>query len=108
MNTYEVTLLIDASIGVDVEANSPEEAVEKAENESGSVSLCHQCSRELQTGDCYGAIVYVDGKEVADTTRNGTLKAENATLRTRITELEAKLEQCMAKSPVHLFGGPAS
>jgi chromosome segregation ATPase len=127
---YEVTLLIDATIGMTVKANSPEEAAEKAEEKADFRSLCHQCSKELQTGDCYGAYVYADGEQVGDTTRAGELTKQNTKLsdlvkeyqerftdlsiecnrqNQRIAELEAQLEQCQqAKSPVHLYGGTQS
>lgn len=48
---YMVCVLIDASKTIEVEAESPEEAKEKAMNEIGVPSICHQCSREVELGD---------------------------------------------------------
>lgn len=59
---YIVMGLIHANTREEVEADSPEEAHEKA---ACHASLCHQCSDELELGDSYGAIVEDDdGNEV--------------------------------------------
>lgn len=85
---YAVTVLFDASRSVSIEADSPEEAEEKAHNQVGSVSLCHQCSGEVEMGDANGALVYEDdgaGDQVLDTqwssTRIAALEAEVAALK---------------------------
>lgn len=73
---YECTVLIDAGCGVTVEASSPEEAAELAENlaaEQGAGSLCHQCSSHTECGDSYAVIVYDDDKEVLDTDHRSKL-----------------------------------
>lgn len=93
MNTYEVTLLVDACIYLQVAANSPEEAAEIADEKAGHVCLCHQCSDEIETGDTYGAHVYLAGKQVLDTTRTGSLEVQNAALKARIAELENEVEE---------------
>jgi len=81
---YECTVLIDASCGVTVEASSPEEAAELAENaaaEQGAGSLCHQCSDHTECGDSYAVIVYDGGEEVLDTDyRSAQLKAAQSEL----------------------------
>lgn len=84
VKTYECTVLIDASCGVTVEASSPEEAAELAENaasEQGAGSLCHQCSGHTECGDSYAVIVYDGDKEVLDTDhRTKMMEAANSEL----------------------------
>ena len=59
MTKYYVTIAYSASKSVEVEANSPQEAANKAyESEDAYVSLCHQCSREIDIGDPYRVYVY--------------------------------------------------
>lgn len=50
MQKYIVMGLVDATVTREVEADSPEEAAQKAEL---CVSICHQCSGELDVGDVY-------------------------------------------------------
>lgn len=78
---YEVTLLVDASRFVEIDATSPEEAAELADAKYGHVNLCHQCTDEIETGDIYGAHVYLNGEQVADTTRAGELEIQLAALK---------------------------
>ena len=86
---YEVAVPFDACRYVIVEADSPEEAAEKAENEAGHVSICHQCTDEIEIGDSIGAYVSEDGGgQVLDTTNSGR---EIERLKARIAELEAAL-----------------
>ena len=61
MAKYLVFGLASATVSEEVEAASPEEAVENAEL---SPSICHQCSREVELGDVYEISVIHDGKEV--------------------------------------------
>lgn len=71
-NEYSVCLIMDASNNYTVEADTPDEAAKKAEElqwEKG-VSLCHQCSGEVDLGDTVGAIVFQDDKMVLDTTHS--------------------------------------
>ncbi len=51
MKTYYVTFEIFASTTVQVEADSEDEAREKACKKAGGVSLCHQCSRVVSIDD---------------------------------------------------------
>ena len=84
MNEYSVTVLVDASRNYTVKAESPEAAVEQAEERYSQESsgLCHQCSGKLDVGGAVGAIVYCEDNEVLDTSyqaaRIATLEAENA------------------------------
>ena len=86
MNEYSVTVLVDASRNYTVKAESPEAAVEQAEERYSQESsgLCHQCSGKLDVGGAVGAIVYCEDNEVLDTSyqaaRIATLEAENAWL----------------------------
>ena len=86
MNEYSVTVLVDASRNYTVKAESPEAAVEQAEERYSQESsgLCHQCSGKLDVGGAVGAIVYCEDNEVLDTSyqaaRIATLEAENARL----------------------------
>jgi len=53
---YRVTLLVDATTIVEVEAKSKKEAMEKAMEEADRPCLCHQCSDRVDTGDIIKAI----------------------------------------------------
>lgn len=67
MGNWNVTVVFDASKGVDVEADNAEEAVEKAYDAVGGASLCHHCARELDVGDPVFALAYgPDGEEHTD------------------------------------------
>ena len=86
MNEYSVTVLVDASRSYTVKAESPEAAIERAEElySGESSGLCHHCSGKLDVGEAVGAIVYCEDKEVLDTSyqasRIAALEAENARL----------------------------
>ena len=61
MTKYYVTVIYSASKSVEVEAESPQEAANKAyESDKAYVSLCHQCSHNIDVGDPYRAYVYND------------------------------------------------
>lgn len=99
LKKYECTVLIDASCGVTVEASSPEEAAELAENaaaEQGAGRLCHQCSNHTECGDSYAVIVYEDDKEILDTDHRSKLLAEAqsqlAALREELASTKTSLE----------------
>lgn len=66
MTQYSVTLLYDACQTVNVEAEDPQEAIEKAQ-EQGGVSLCHQCANDIELADVIAEIVYEGEEVVADT-----------------------------------------
>jgi hypothetical protein len=48
MKKYSVDFVVYASVAVVVEAESEEEAREKAEAEVTEPTLCHQCSDEVE------------------------------------------------------------
>jgi len=60
MSLYYVVAIFDASQLVEVNAASPEEAYDLGSKELG-VSLCHECSRELNLGDIVEIRVDEDG-----------------------------------------------
>jgi len=71
MTKYSCTVIFDASATVEVEAGSPEEAASQAEDMAcGRQYLCHQCSKELNTGDSIGVHVYNEecDEQLLDTT----------------------------------------
>jgi hypothetical protein len=71
MSKYYCTVIFDASSTVVVEADTPEEAAEIAEDEtSGNQHLCHQCANTLQTGDSIGVHVHNEEctEQLLDTT----------------------------------------
>lgn len=89
MTQYTCTILFDASASVEVDAETPEAAAEKALDERGHVTICHQCSEELEIGDACGVMVYDNDAttQALDTTWAGQRIAK---LEARIRELEAK------------------
>ena len=50
MTAYRVTVLHDACTVHDVEADTEQDAIQAAMNETG-VTLCHHCSNALEMGD---------------------------------------------------------
>lgn len=49
---YIVSLMVDAWISIEVEANNEKEAMEKAsDHKDCHVSVCNFCSEKLQVGD---------------------------------------------------------
>ena len=98
MTKYMCLVIIDASVGVEVEANSPEDAVNAAFNDKRtSVSLCHQCSDDVDIGDAYRVIVHdaSGDKELLDSEAKPSEKIES--LQARIAELEAAPSQTQGK-----------
>ena len=51
MKKYVVTVIIDASVGVEVEALNKEDAYQKAIEQIDTPSLCHHCASEIDLGD---------------------------------------------------------
>ena len=66
MAKYLVTVLIDASASVEVEASSKEKAIEKAIDEVEVPSLCWACAGNIELGDVMeietkkAALAYLD------------------------------------------------
>lgn len=91
---YEVTVLFDASSYAAVVASDPIEAADLAlEATAGHQNLCHQCSDTLETADALGCLVYLNGKQVADTTWHGEriedLKEQNKALKQELADIKA-------------------
>ena len=61
MAKYLVFGLVSATVSEEVEAASPEEAVENAVL---LPSICHQCAHEIELDDVYEISVIHNGKEV--------------------------------------------
>lgn len=91
MPRYNVTQIFDASHTITVEAETPEQAAEIAESNAEPLSLCHQCSGEVNGGDCIGVHVYEDEctEMLADTTHAGDLSLEIEKLRAKVAQLDA-------------------
>ena len=63
---YQVTLLYDASEVVEVEADSVEQAIDKA-HMGARASLCNYCAQNLELGDAFKEIVCdEDGNEIEE------------------------------------------
>lgn len=60
---YSVAIRYDAVQWIDVEANTPEQASEKATRRAGA-SLCHECSRRLEVGEYLGCQVLDESGEL--------------------------------------------
>lgn len=90
MDEYKVSVLVDASCGFTVRAETPEAAAELADELyfQAEHGLCHQCARVLDVGDPIGAIVWLNGAEVLDTShpaaRIRALEAECARLQEQV------------------------
>ena len=93
---FNVTVLIDAGRNIDVDADTAEQAADKALDAIGYASVCHQCAKELDVGDALGAVVYDGTDQVLDTTYSGQrvaeLEAEIAMLKAKIAILESTRE----------------
>lgn len=94
--SYGVTIIFDASKGMDVEAESPEQAEAMAVDALGSPCICHQCAAEVDVADAIGAHVYLGDKLVLDTTYGGDKDRQVAELTARVASLEAQLAAAAA------------
>lgn len=56
MKTYSVLLTVDASIVVQVEAESEDEAKDLASDIAEAPRVCHHCSRNIEIGDILEAV----------------------------------------------------
>ena len=90
MTKYYCNVIFDASSTVVVEADTPEEAAEIAEDEtSGNQHLCHQCSNTLETGDSIG--VYVHNEECTEQLLDTTYRPPQQRTWVGLTDEEMKL-----------------
>lgn len=91
---WTVMALVDASYIVgEFEAETGEEAAEKAWDEAHSPSLCHQCSDELETGDVYDLRAWTDDGDSYEgevATRMAELEAERDRLRAELEEAKGR------------------
>jgi len=62
---YSVCFVFDACANVEVEANSPQEALDMAfKTDKATPMICNQCSHEVNLGDIVKSIVYLGDQEV--------------------------------------------
>ena len=94
MKKWRATASISAGkyIG-EVVGETAKEAIDKAyQHKDASCSVCHECSHEVSDPEIISICVYCD-----ETDEQGTdaldLHSEISSLKARIAELEAKLEQ---------------
>ena len=60
MKKWSVILSVDATIHVTVEAETAEEAKDKALDVAGSPRLCHQCAKDMDVGDVIDALEAIE------------------------------------------------
>jgi len=65
MGKWRVFVTVDASVVLEVEADTEEQAKEAAMDEVGSPCLCHHCSYKIELGDPMEAIeaIKIDDEE---------------------------------------------
>lgn len=85
-NEYQVWINIGASACQTITAETPEDAIDKAEF---NYSLCHHCSREVELCDGSDFTVELDGEVLLEESYTSDLHNENKKLRERIKQLEA-------------------
>ena len=56
MNKYKVTLLVDASMTIEVEAECKKYARDEAERIAKRPIICHQCACKVEIGDVSEAV----------------------------------------------------
>lgn len=60
MKKWSVVLSVDATMIVEVEADSGEDAKDKALEVAGRPTVCHQCARDLSIGDVMDALEAIE------------------------------------------------
>lgn len=60
MKKWIVLVTYDASRSFEVDADTEDEAKEKAISESGVVCLCHHCSHQIDVGDPIDAVEAIE------------------------------------------------
>lgn len=96
---YSACVIIGASVGGEVEADTPEDAAEKAYETFETPSICHHCSGVIEIGDAIGVIIYDENNnEVYDDTHLGTLQNRVDSQKKTIDDLTLKLSQADKES----------
>lgn len=91
MPNYIAVVVMGGSVGIEVEADSPEEAADLAmEHDSAQPTLCHMCSNHLDLGDPAGVCVELDGKEVYTDVPNDLLRKELAEVKEELAKVKAE------------------
>jgi hypothetical protein len=91
MTKYRVTILHDACTSHEVTADSETSAVDLALDDA-HVTLCHQCSNEMDLGDPICA-VGIENLETGEYNQDVDPGFEVVALRARVAELEAQLAE---------------
>lgn len=60
MKKWSVILSVDATIRVTVEAETAEEAKDKALDVASAPRVCHQCAKEIDIGDVIDALEAIE------------------------------------------------
>lgn len=98
-HNYRVTFIHDACNSVEVQATTPDEAMALAWNEQGGVTLCHQCSDELEMGDPI-RIVGVENTDTGESTDGEPTLEEK-----QLAKLQALWSEVCERSPGFLKDG---
>jgi hypothetical protein len=102
MPRFRVTILHDVCTTHDVVADDESQAIEHA-LDVGRVTLCGQCSNEIDVADPIRAAV-VENLDTGATNTDPDPDPEIAQLRARIAELEALLNACIQPTPLAAVG----
>lgn len=96
MPSYTVIHAYDACKYAAIEADSPEQAVEKAEDEIDPPGLCHQCTGDIEIGDQMWTRVDDDDSTVYDDSHEAKVCAERDDLAKQVLRLESYLEYILS------------
>ncbi len=91
MTAYRVTIIHDACTTHDVDAASEADAIDNAMCEAG-VSLCHQCSDQVEMGDPIRAAC-VENLDTGESNIEADPDFEVVQLRARVAKLQAALDE---------------
>lgn len=93
-NKYDVSLLYVGTVNMEVEADSPQEALEIAYySDEAYVALCHHCDGEITLNDDPKGMVYLGDECQLDDTYSGHLRREIDKLNKELQEMRLKYEQ---------------
>jgi hypothetical protein len=89
MTKYRVTISHDACTSHDIAADNEADAMAAAFDVAG-VTLCHQCSKEIELAEPVRAVC-VENLDTGETNNDANPDFEVVQLRARVAELEAQL-----------------
>ena len=96
MPLYQVTIVHDACTTHEIEADSPKEAADKAMGEVSNVSLCHQCSHEIDLADPV-RVVCVYNEETDENHTDLDPPIEAVSLQRKLDEVTAERDALQAE-----------